>query len=164
LQALTLLNDTAYTEAARALAARVRNEAKTSDRDRLQQAFLLAVGRPPSQFELTRLTSFLALQRDEFSDVNAAKRLLGGAGDTRSMAEAAEAASGMGGGAQSAAGKAASAVAYKQAGEEMLRAKALAEAHTAALEQMNPSELREAAAWTAVGRVLLNLDDTVTRN
>jgi hypothetical protein len=46
----------------------------------------------------------------------------------------------------------------------MIRAKAAAEERAAMLDRMEATELRESAAWTAVGRVLLNLDDTVTRN
>ena len=51
------------------------------------------------------------------------------------MSEAEEAASGMGGGAQSAAGKTASQIAYKRAAEEMIRAKAAAEERAAMLDR-----------------------------
>src|SRR5207237_3475231 len=47
LQALTLLNDEAYIEFSRALAKRVVKEAPAKDSERLDYAFLLALGRKP---------------------------------------------------------------------------------------------------------------------
>ena len=56
LQALTLLNDPVYVEAARAFAARIVREQPTSDVDaRLRHAFRLAVARPPRDSELAVL-------------------------------------------------------------------------------------------------------------
>jgi hypothetical protein len=102
LQALTLLNDDAYVEFARALARRVLKESPAEDAARLDRAVLLALGRPPKPAERGRLARFLALQRDEYrTDAAAARALAGG----------------------------------------------------------EP----EAAAWTAVARVLFNLDDFLTR-
>jgi hypothetical protein len=66
LQALTLLNDEAYVEFAQALAARVVKEVRAKD-DRIDYAFLLALGRKPMNVERERLARFLALQRDELS-------------------------------------------------------------------------------------------------
>jgi hypothetical protein len=60
LQALTLLNDEAFFEFAQALAARVVKEAPPNDRDRLNYAFRLAVGRPPQPVEGDRLATFVA--------------------------------------------------------------------------------------------------------
>ena len=61
LQALTLLNDPAFVEIARGLAARIVNERPrpASDRDRLRYAFLLCLGRAPSSRELETLESVL---------------------------------------------------------------------------------------------------------
>jgi hypothetical protein len=53
LQALTLLNDPVFVEAARAFAARVVREQPNADVDaRLRHAFRLAVARPPAEHEL----------------------------------------------------------------------------------------------------------------
>jgi hypothetical protein len=63
-QALTLLNDPVFFEAARALAERLRREAAT-DPARIEAAFRLALARAPKPAELKSLTDFLALQRRE---------------------------------------------------------------------------------------------------
>ena len=65
LQALTLLNDEAFVEFARAMASRVLNDAAKDDR--IDYAFLLALCRKPMPVERDRLSRFLALQRDEYS-------------------------------------------------------------------------------------------------
>ena len=59
LQALTLLNDPAYVEAANALAKIVMGSPAVSDRDRLVYAFRRAVTRAPSAIELEELTRLL---------------------------------------------------------------------------------------------------------
>jgi mono/diheme cytochrome c family protein len=65
LQALTLLNDPAFVEIARGLAARIEFERPqhASDRDRLTYAFQLCLGRAPSSRELETLEMVLANQR-----------------------------------------------------------------------------------------------------
>jgi mono/diheme cytochrome c family protein len=66
LQALTLLNDEASMEFARALAGRVLDEApEASDSARLDLAFRLCLSRPPSPRERAALQSVLAQERDE---------------------------------------------------------------------------------------------------
>ncbi|MDE0262335.1 MAG: DUF1553 domain-containing protein, partial [Bryobacterales bacterium] len=60
LQALTLLNDPAYVEAAHALAKLVVERADASDRERLTYSFRRAVTRPPSETELVELTRLLS--------------------------------------------------------------------------------------------------------
>ena len=63
LQALTLLNDPVYVEAARALAARVVRECTdTSVSARLRHAFQLCLARPPSSVELAALERLHAQQ------------------------------------------------------------------------------------------------------
>jgi len=59
LQALTLLNDPAYIEAADALAKLVMDLAEASDQDRLVYGFRRAVTRAPSESELAELTRVL---------------------------------------------------------------------------------------------------------
>ena len=57
LQSLTLLNDPVFTEAAKALADRLR-QAGTSRLEQLKQGFQLSLGRDPTATELARLNSF----------------------------------------------------------------------------------------------------------
>jgi hypothetical protein len=66
LQALTLLNDEAFIEFSRALAKRIVSEAGETDEQKVEYAFLLALGRTPTAVERERLMRYLALQRDEF--------------------------------------------------------------------------------------------------
>ena len=62
LQALTLLNDSAYVEFAQALAARLIKEAKTDDA-RIAHAYQLCVSRPPLDRERGALMRLLAAER-----------------------------------------------------------------------------------------------------
>jgi hypothetical protein len=76
LQALVLLNDTTYLEAARALAALVLKQS-TDDEERLRQAFRRVTARTPSPDELTVLQRLLSQQRTRFShDARAAQQFL----------------------------------------------------------------------------------------
>jgi len=124
LQALTLLNDDAFLEFARALANRVIGQDLHSDRERVDYAFLLALGRLPSPAEGDRLLSFLAGQRDEYrSDPSSASLLV-----------------------------------VKE------RVFDSSPGGTVASESsIEPKRIPETAAWTAVARVLFNLDDFMTR-
>lgn len=63
LQALNLLNDPVFMEAATALAKRVRRTAGGSDRERLARAFEFAINRPPTVTELNKLEEYLHKQR-----------------------------------------------------------------------------------------------------
>ncbi len=63
LQALATLNAQAFAEAARALAARVLREANGNDAPRLERAFRLCLGRPPTAPESSRLMSLLSQAR-----------------------------------------------------------------------------------------------------
>ena len=63
LQALTLLNDPVFVEAARALAARVVNEGGLSASERLRYAFRLCLAREPQPAEMDRLLAYLQDQR-----------------------------------------------------------------------------------------------------
>jgi hypothetical protein len=66
LQALTTLNDEAFFEAARALAARVLREGSAEPKPRATYAFRLAVGRVPQQTELDRMLTSYARQLERF--------------------------------------------------------------------------------------------------
>jgi hypothetical protein len=63
-QALTLLNDPTFVEAARAFAVRLdREKSGASDEVKIQHAFQLALSRDPKAAELPSLLAFLKTQR-----------------------------------------------------------------------------------------------------
>lgn len=66
LQALTLLNDTTFIEAARALARRVLDEADSNDEARARHAFRLCLSRVPNDDEVATLTRFARDQHERF--------------------------------------------------------------------------------------------------
>ncbi len=77
LQALVVMNDPTYVEAARALAERSIHYA-ASDPDRIRFAFRSLLAREPSEHELKTLTAALAFYRDRYSaNKEAADALLG---------------------------------------------------------------------------------------
>lgn len=106
LQALTLLNDAAFMECARALG-RMAAELKGDDAARIELLFRRCLTRPPSQAEAEKMARFYQSQFDRFAS-----------GDLKA--------------------------------EDMLETK-------------DGGQLNERAAWTAVARVLMNLDETVTK-
>ncbi len=109
LQALTLLNDQAALECARALAGRVLRESKGDDEERIGHAFRLTVARLPAARERDILAGVLRKQRASLArDVSEAKALV-------------------------------------------------QEARLAGVD------LAEQAAWVQLARVLLNLDEFITR-
>ncbi len=65
-QALTLLNDPSYVEAARVFATHIMKEGGDTDDSRLTWAFRRAVSRAPKPEELTILQKLLAKHREEF--------------------------------------------------------------------------------------------------
>jgi hypothetical protein len=112
LQALALLNDPAYVEAARALASRALLEGGTDDKARLIHAFRLATARKPEGREIAVLDKLLRTELASFRAVPAsAARLL-------------------------------------EVGE------------SPADKRLDPIEL---AAWSTVASVILNLDETITK-
>ncbi len=104
LQALALLNDSAFYEFAEKLAARVLQEAPPNDPARLEHAFRLCLARKPSPPEASRLANLLKSETADLTDAEA---------------KAVKAPVGV--------------------------------------------EPKQFAAWTTVARVLLNLDETITR-
>ena len=110
LQALTLMNDTVFTEIAQALGKRVLNQ-QGSVSDKIDYLFLAALSRPPDKVERKAIQEFFKQQRKEFkknSDV--ARNLSGALGALTST-----------------------------------------------------DELPELAAWVAVSRIVLNLDEMIVR-
>lgn len=79
LQALVLLNDPQFVEAARTLAERVAKES-----DPVGQAFLRLTGRPPSDAERAALLDLRSSQRSLFASEPAAARALIGVGERKS--------------------------------------------------------------------------------
>lgn len=67
LQALTLLNDPVYVEAALALAGRVLTEEKGDDTARLRHAFRLCLSRTPTDREIVVMTQLLSAARTRYS-------------------------------------------------------------------------------------------------
>ena len=77
LQALALMNDLTYVEAARALAQRLIREGGKSDDDRLTFGFRLVTARPPTPAELEVLRRGLQRHRKTYeSDNEAARKLI----------------------------------------------------------------------------------------
>lgn len=66
-QALTLLNDPAFVEAARVFAARLLGETAADDAARLKRAFQLALNREPKEKETAALSAFLTQQRGHYA-------------------------------------------------------------------------------------------------
>jgi len=113
LQALVLLNDPTYVEAARTFATRMIREGGSDRQARLERGFRLALARPPRPREVSVLLALLATHHDQYRRDPAAARALLGEGDAPSPRD------------------------------------------------LDPAEL---AAWTDVARVLLNLQETITRS
>lgn len=67
LQALNLLNDPVFLEAAETLALRVLREGPADNRGRIEAMSRLALGRAPSSSEMTRLARYLDTQRTLFA-------------------------------------------------------------------------------------------------
>jgi hypothetical protein len=106
LQALTLLNDAAFTEMAQALGRTMAGRPGTVEQ-RVTQVFRRFVVRPPTQQEVRLLSGFVVAQQKRFTKAEADARRLAGAG---------------------------------------------------------AGNVAERAAWTALARVLMNLDEFVTKN
>ncbi len=76
-QALTLLNDPSFVEAARAFAGRILSAGVRDEAARVDLAFHLALSRPPQRAERDSLTTFLAAQREIYrADLSSAEKLL----------------------------------------------------------------------------------------
>jgi len=112
LQALVLLNDPAYVEAARVLGQRILKEGGATPAERISFAFQLCTARAPQPKEVEVLTKIYEAQLARFKQDPAAATKLISVGESARPAE------------------------------------------------VDASEL---AAWTTVGNVLLNLDETITK-
>jgi hypothetical protein len=127
LQALTTLNDLAFTEFAKGLAARVIKDSPADDTKRLEYAFLLTMARHPLPEERDRLLRYLARRIDEYkTSPSLASELIYNGGK------------------------------FKPDGSPENPPPRL-------LASRLPKDLPLEAAWTGVARVLLNLDDFLTR-
>ena len=113
LQALVLMNDPVYVEAARGLARRVLIEGGSGDTEKLIYAFRLCVGRQPEKSELKIMGDKLAEQRANFRADEVSARKLVVVGEKKYPAGVA---------------------------------------------------VGEVAAWAAMGNILLNLDEMLSKN
>ncbi|MBI2948163.1 MAG: PSD1 domain-containing protein [Verrucomicrobia bacterium] len=112
LQALVMMNDPVYVEAARCFAQRIIREGGASAAQRVAYAFRLAVARPPTRLEEQILLSIYEKQLEKFQNDKAAAMALVTIGESQPPFG------------------------------------------------LDPAEL---AAWTAIGNVILNLDETITK-
>jgi hypothetical protein len=116
LAALTGLNETVFTEAARALALRILREAPSHDDARADHGFRLVIARAPTSPERNALLSMVASHRRDLAE---------GALDANQLL-----------------------------GADTGTAPSLPDGMTH----------QDAAAWTLAARVLLNLDETLSKN
>jgi hypothetical protein len=148
LQALVLMNDPTYVEAARALAQRVLEEGGPDLAGRLSYAFRRCTGRPPTSREVQVLTRVYHQHLGNYrQDVKAALALV-------RMGESGPPCSPL-----------AVRVDGPTRGASRLPSSPLAER----VDSPTPSasglqDVSELAAWTAVASLLLNLDETITRD
>lgn len=84
LQALTLLNDTAFVEASRGLARRVLESESADDRARARDLFRLCLTREPLDAELADLLTFLKLEQERLTASPDAARAIAGVDATAS--------------------------------------------------------------------------------
>ncbi len=112
LQALVLMNDPVYVEAARALGLRILREGGQSLEDRIRYGFRLALGRPPDPEEAQEMEQ---AWREEFEH-------------------------------------------YRERREQ-----ANLLIHVGASEPPVEVDISSLAAWTVIGSILLNLDETITK-
>ncbi|MEO2047645.1 MAG: PSD1 and planctomycete cytochrome C domain-containing protein [Pirellulales bacterium] len=76
LQALNLLNDPAFFEAAQALTVRIMRESPNDDASRLNQAFQIVLARPVQPKELERLLTYLDQQKRLYEEEATSRRKL----------------------------------------------------------------------------------------
>ena len=88
LQALVLLNDPTYVEAAKHFAKRITNEAGETDQDKLNWAFQEILARRPNDVELGVLGSVLDEQRERYQkDTEGAAQISGQTTEDANVAE-----------------------------------------------------------------------------
>jgi hypothetical protein len=83
LQALALLNDTIFVEAAQALGRNAAAMDETNDEARAASIFRRCLGRPPQPDELAALTNFAAKQRDRLKSHELDAQKIAGGGDAK---------------------------------------------------------------------------------
>ena len=83
LQALTLLNDVTYVEAARVLAERIMMSKQSKPADRIRLAFRILTGRQPATIELEILTSGFQFHRKRYKSDQTSAASLVGVGDSQ---------------------------------------------------------------------------------
>jgi hypothetical protein len=153
LQSLTLLNDAGFSEYAYGLATRVLRDGKTGTEEQVRWAFRLCLGREPAAIEAQRLADFLTKQQAHYAAHPAeAIRLLGG--DPRIFRTSTVGLMG------SPLGPGPLLAASAMISEETLGGGGPAGKQLTALAE--PAAARK-AALVLLARVLLNLDEFITR-
>jgi len=136
LQALTLLNDEVFVEAARGVARRALENAQPTDSDRALQVFRRCLIRPPSAVELARATEFVSVERERFRSMQT------GESPPAESTEASDAKDERGSNSRSSLSRLVPATDGPPP------------------EGIDRAEL---AAWTLLARALLNLDEAITK-
>ncbi len=135
LQALTLLNDQSFVECAEALAARIAAWPAENDTQRLRRAVRICLSREATDYELERLAELLDAESGHPTDVPLADAPLASAeGTTTDLA------------------------AY--VGSDVVQTVAATDSDAPSSQAGQPADK---SAWIAVARVLLNLDEFITR-
>jgi len=142
LQALTLLNNVVFAEAAVAMARRVIDEFPGDDADRLRGAFRLTLSRYPEQEELDRFGELLTAARGHYAahPEDASKLVAIAANDAVETKPT------------------------PTADVKTEQAKQTAHASPSdTAEKASPSDTAELAAWGSTLRILINLDEFIVR-
>ncbi|MFM2003066.1 MAG: hypothetical protein RI963_2492 [Planctomycetota bacterium] len=142
LQALTLLNNVVFAEAAVAMARRVMDEFPGDDADRLRGAFRLTLSRYPEQEELDRFGELLTAARGHYAahPEDASKLVAIAANDAVETKPT------------------------PTADVKTEQAKQTAHASPGdTAEKASPSDTAELAAWGSTLRILINLDEFIVR-
>jgi hypothetical protein len=142
LQALTLLNNVVFAEAAVAMARRVMDEFPGDDADRLRGAFRLTLSRYPEQEELDRFGELLTAARGHYAahPEDASKLVAIAANDAVETKPT------------------------PTADVKTEQAKQTAHASPSdTAEKASPSDTAELAAWGSTLRILINLDEFIVR-
>jgi uncharacterized protein DUF1553/uncharacterized protein DUF1549/cytochrome c len=164
LQALTTLNDPAFFEAAQAMARRIVKESKPDEPDRVAYGFNLVVSRPPTKLETDRVLAYYHEELAHFrADPKAALEVIGYVQPRPAGSKE----SGVGGQKLEVRSQNSLAEIGKESKQENAAKSATSPAKLAPtppeVKAPPPANASELAAWTMVSNVLLNLDETITK-
>jgi len=163
LQALTMLNDEGFFEAARALAARTIREAGDTPRDRATYAFRLVTSRMPAATEVDWILGSYRKQLAHFraQPAAASKVLTGAASKPAQSHDGTTEVTDAAGVREHETTSPSRAVRLTASGGQA--ASANGNGSPQQVLSMSRSDIAERAAWTMVANALLNLDEAVTK-